>query len=161
MVIVGLGLGNANLIGHNLGANKKDRAWKTSYQAIALAAGIMVFFGAITALFTKTIVHFFFQDPEIVSLGITLLRIQAIAFPLWGILIMIEDIFTGSGDTLPPTIIGIITAWVLEIPAILFMTRVLGMDQNGVWWAIVISTFISTVVMWKWYRLGKWMQKKV
>ncbi len=161
MVIVGLALGSANLIGHNLGANKKERAWKTSYQAIVLAGGIMTFFGAITAIFTRTIVTFFFQDPAIVDLGVTLLRIQAIAFPMWGIIIMIEDVFTGSGDTIPPTIVGIITAWLLEIPVILFMTRVLHMNQNGVWWAIVISTFIGTVIMWKWYRRGKWLERKV
>jgi Na+-driven multidrug efflux pump len=74
---------------------------------------------------------------------------------------MIEDIFTGSGDTIPPTVVGIIIAWALEIPAILFMTRVLHMDQNGVWWAIVISTFIGTVIMWKWYRRGRWLERKV
>ncbi len=161
MMIVGLALGSANLIGHNLGANKKERAWKTSYQAIVLAGGIMTLFGAITAIFTRTIVTFFFQDPVIVDLGVTLLRIQAIAFPMWGIIIMIEDIFTGAGDTIPPTVVGIRPAWVLEIPAILFMTRVLHMNQNGVWWAIVVSTFIGAAIMWKWYRRGKWLERKV
>jgi Na+-driven multidrug efflux pump len=149
------------LIGQNLGAKKKERAWKTSNQSIALAGGIMTIFGVITAIFTPTIIRFFFQDPVIVQLGVTLLRIQAIAFPMWGIIIMIEDIFTGAGDTIPPTVIGIITAWILEIPLILFMTKVLHLNQNGVWWAVVIATLIGTVIMWGWYRRGKWLERKV
>jgi Na+-driven multidrug efflux pump len=160
-VIVGISLGTANLIGHNLGAGKINRAWKTSNQSIALAVGIMTVFGAATAIFARGIIHLFFQEPELIHLGITLLRIQALAFPMWGLIIMIEDIFTGAGDTLPPMIVGVLGAWVLEIPSILIATKVLQMNQNGVWWAIVFATFINAAVMWKWYSAGKWMHRKV
>jgi putative MATE family efflux protein len=160
-VIVGIGLGTANLIGHNLGAGKNERAWKTSNQSISLAVGIMAVFGVGTAIFARDIVQLFFQDPALVNLGITLLRIQALAFPMWGIIIMIEDIFTGSGDTLPPMIVGVLGAWALEIPTILIATKILHMNQNGVWWAIVVATFINAAVMWKWYHAGKWMHQKV
>jgi putative MATE family efflux protein len=161
MVIVGISLGTANLIGHNLGAGKNERAWKTSNQSIGLAVGIMTVFGAMTAIFARNIVHFFFQEPALVDLGITLLRIQALAFPMWGIIIMIEDIFTGAGDTLPPMIVSVLGAWVLEIPVILIATKILHMNQNGVWWAIVIATTINAAVVWKWYRAGKWIHRNV
>jgi len=161
MMIVGMSLGTANLIGHNLGAGKHARALTTSKQAITLALGIMAFLGAGSAIFARTIVQFFFSDPELITLGVTLLRIQALAFPMWGITVMIEDIFTGAGDTLPPMLVGVAGAWVVEIPAIIFATKVLHMSQTGVWWAMVAATAINAAVIWKWYLLGKWLHRKV
>jgi putative MATE family efflux protein len=160
-IVVGMGLGLSALIGHNLGANKLERAWKTSNQSITLVAGVMAILGIASAVFATTIIRIFFQDPTVLSLGVTFLRIQALAFPLFGIIIMIEHIFAGAGDTMPPMVVGIFTAWVLEIPLILFMTKVMHLNQNGVWWAIVMANFIGTVIIWKWFRLGKWIHKKV
>ncbi len=161
MVVVGMGLGTASLIGHNLGAGKKQRAWRTSNQSIALATGLLVVFGALTAIFAPSIVRFFFQDTELVALGSTLLRIQALALPMFAVIIMIEEVFTGAGDTVPPMVTGIITAWVLEIPLILFITKVLHLNQNGVWWAIVFANALGTIFIGVWYRRGKWLERKV
>jgi putative MATE family efflux protein len=160
-IVVGMGLGLSALIGHNLGALKLERAWKTANHSIALVTGVMAVFGLGTAVFAPIIIRLFFQDATLLSLGIIFLRIQALAFPLWGIIIIIEHIFSGAGDTMPPMVVGIATAWLIEIPMILVMTKVMGLNQNGVWWAIVIANFIGTVAIWKWFRLGKWMHKKV
>lgn len=161
MMIVGMGLGLSALIGQNLGAKKLDRARKTADQASLFALGIMSFFGLINFIFAPWIVRIFFQTPDLVSLGSTLLRIQAIGFPLLGLYITLEMIFAGAGDNVPPMIIGIFYSWVLEIPLILLFTRVLGFDQNGVWWAIVLATFVGSSLFYYWYRKGKWLQRKV
>ena len=161
MIIVGLGLGLSALIGQNLGARKLDRARQTAGQASLLAIGIMTFFGLINFIFAPFIVKIFFQDPNLVSLGATLLRIQAIGFPLLGLYITLEMIFAGAGDNVPPMIIGIIYSWALEIPLILVFTRVFGFNQNGVWWAIVLATFIGSSLFYYWYRKGKWIKRAV
>jgi putative MATE family efflux protein len=161
MIIVGLGLGLSALIGQNLGARKLDRAKKTADQTSLLAVGIMTFFGLINFVFAPLIVKIFFQAPDLVSLGATLLRIQAIGFPLLGLYITLEMIFAGAGDNVPPMIIGMIYSWVLEIPLILIFTRVFGFDQNGVWWAIVLATFVGSSIFYYWYRKGKWLKRAV
>ena len=161
MMIVGMGLGLSALIGQNLGAKKLERARKTADQASLFAVGIMAFFGLINLVFAPVIVKIFFQTPNLVSLGTTLLRIQAIGFPLLGLYIILEMVFAGAGDNVPPMIIGMIYSWVLEIPLILLFTRVFGFDQNGVWWAIVLSIFIGSSLFYYWYRKGKWLQRKV
>lgn len=161
MVIVGLGLGLSALIGQNLGARKLDRAQKTANQASLFAVGIMAFFGLINFVFAPLIVKIFFQTPNLVSLGTTLLRIQAIGFPLLGLYIILEMVFAGAGDNVPPMIIGMIYSWALEIPLILIFTRVFGFDQNGVWWAIVLATFVGSSIFYYWYRKGKWLKRAV
>jgi len=161
MIIVGLGLGLSALIGQNLGARKPDRAKKTADQASLLAVGIMTFFGLVNFIFAPLIVGLFFQTSNLVSLGTTLLRIQALGFPLLGLYITLEMIFAGAGDNVPPMIIGIVYSWALEIPLILIFTRVFGFDQNGVWWAIVLATFVGSSIFYYWYRKGKWLKRAV
>jgi putative MATE family efflux protein len=161
MVIVGMGLGLSALIGQNLGAKKPDRAQKTADQASLLAVGIMIFFGLINFIFAPLIVKIFFQTPNLVSLGTTLLRIQAIGFPFLGLYIILEEIFAGGGDNVPSMIIGMIYSWGLEIPLILLFTKVFGFNQNGVWWAIVLATIIGSSIFYYWYRKGMWLKRKV
>lgn len=161
MIIVGLGLGLSALIGQNLGAKKVDRAQRTADQASILAVGIMIFFGLINFIFAPFIVKIFFQSHNLVSLGTTLLRIQAIGFPFLGLYIILEEVFAGAGDNVPAMIVGMIYSWALEIPLILVFTRVFGFDQNGVWWAIVLATFAGSSIFYYWYRKGRWLTKKV
>lgn len=161
MVIVGLGLGLSSLIGHNLGAGKVDRAQKTANQASLLAVSIMLFFGLVNFVFAPFIVKIFFQASNLVSLGTILLRIQAISLPFLGLYIILEMVFSGAGDNVPPMIIGMIYSWVLEIPLILVFTKVLGFNQNGVWWAIVLATIIGSALFYFWYRKGRWLKREV
>lgn len=161
MVIVGMGLGLSALIGQNLGARKIERAQKTADQASILAVGIMIFFAFVNLAFAPLIVKLFFQTPNLLSLGITLLRIQAIAFPFLGLYIILEEVFAGAGDNVPAMIIGMIYSWMLEIPLILIFTKVFGLNQNGVWWAIVLATFIGSLIFYYWYRKGRWVQREV
>lgn len=161
MVIVGMGLGLSALIGQNLGARKIDRARITANQASLLAVVIMIFFGLINFIFAPFIVKIFFQSHNLVSLGTTLLRIQAIGFPFLGLYIILEEVFAGAGDNVPAMIIGMIYSWLLEIPLILIFTKVFDFNQNGVWWAIVLATFIGSLIFYYWYRKGRWLQREI
>jgi putative MATE family efflux protein len=161
MVIVGMGLGLSALIGQNLGARKIERAQKTADQASILAVGIMIFFAFVNLAFAPLIVKLFFRTPDLLSLGITLLRIQAVAFPFLGLYIILEEVFAGAGDNVPAMIIGMIYSWMLEIPLILIFTKVFGLNQNGVWWAIVLATFIGSLIFYYWYRKGRWLQREL
>jgi putative MATE family efflux protein len=160
-IVVGMGLGLSALIGQNLGARKVDRAKRTADQASLVAVGIMTFFGLLNIILAPLIVKIFFQTPNLVSLGTALLRIQAIGLPLLGLYIILGMAFAGAGDNVPPMIIGMIYSWALEIPLILLFTRVLGFNQNGVWWAMVLATFIGSLIIYSWYRKGKWLTRKV
>jgi Na+-driven multidrug efflux pump len=161
MVIVGMGLGLSALIGQNLGARKLERAQKTADQASILAVGIMIFFALVNFIFAPLIVKLFFQTPSLLSLGITLIRIQAIGFPFLGLYIILQEVFAGAGDNVPAMIIGMVYSWLLEIPLILLFTKVFRLDQNGVWWAIVLATFMGSLIFYYWYRKGKWLARNV
>lgn len=161
MLLVGIGLGLSSLIGHNLGAGKKERAKKTVQQAIILATGIMTAIGVATFVGAGLIMSWFFDDPEITAHGITLLRILAVGFPFLGLSLILENVYTGVGENRPAMFFNILHAWLLEIPAVYACTQLLGYNQNAVWWSITGATIISTIVFYGYFRNGRWLQVKV
>jgi len=161
MLLVGIGLGLSALIGHNMGAGKKERARETARQSMILATAIMTFLGIITFAFAHDLMWLFFKDPEIIGYGVTILRILAVGFPLLGMSIMMENIYTGVGENRPPMFFNILHAWILEIPAVFVTTRLLGLDQNAVWWSITGATIVSVTAFYLYFRKGRWLDVKI
>ncbi len=160
-ILVGIGLGLATLIGHNLGGEKKERARKTANQAILLSLGIMVVLGLIIAAFARSILGLYFDNPETLRYGVTLMRIFAIGFPFIGAFIMIEEIYTGVGKNTPAMIINTADAWVIQVPAIYILTQVLHYNQTAIWWAMSGSMIIAATAFYLYYRRGQWLHAKV
>jgi len=161
MVLVGIGLGLSALIGHNLGAEKKERARKTAYQSIALGVGIMAGMGLIVFAGANFIMSKFFDDPAIIRSGIILLRVLAIGFPFLGFHLMIENVYTGVGENRPAMTFNILHSWLLEVPAIYVSTQVLGLSEIAVWWSISGATAVSAIAYYSYFRNGKWLNVKV
>jgi len=161
MIIVGLGLGVSSLIGHNLGANKLTRAKETARQSILLSMAIMGFFSLVNLIFAPQIVWLFFKTPEMLSLGTAILRIIAVCFPFVGLFIAMEEIYTGAGENKPAMIFSLVHSWILEIPMALVLTKLLMVNQNGVWWALSVASILSALLFYLWFRRGGWLQKKV
>jgi len=160
-ILVGVGLGLGSLIGHNLGAGKKERAKKTADQALLLSIGIMLVVSTLVAVFARPIMKLYFENPDTVQYGVTLLRIMAIGFPFTGIYLMLEQVYGGVGLNTPAMIVSFGHSWVLEIPAIYLLTQVLLYNQDSVWWTITISTFISAIGFYWYYCKGQWLEAKV
>lgn len=160
-ILVGIGLGLASLIGHNLGRGKKERALKTANQAILLAIGIMIALGVIIYFMAGSIMSLYFGSSDTVRYGVTLLRIFALGFPFIGAYIMLEEIYIGVGLNTPAMVINTANAWALQIPAVYIMTQVLNFNQNAVWWAITVSSAVSVAAFYLYYRKGQWLHVKV
>ena len=160
-ILVGVGLGLSSLIGHNLGAGKKDRAKKTADQAILLSIGIMVSISIILGLLARPIMDIYFDSPETIEIGVNLLRIMAIGFPFTGIYLMLEQIYGGVGLNTPAMVVSVGHSWLLEIPAIFLFTQILQLNQDAVWWSITAATFLSATGFYWYYRRGQWLDAKV
>ena len=160
-LLVGIGLGMSALIGHNLGARKLERARKTANQALMLSISIMMFMGILSFIFARFIMSLFFDDPEIIAYGMTILRIAAVSLPFLAIHIMIENVYTGAGENRPAMIFNIIHAWALEIPAVYVTTQLLGLSEVAVWWSITGATILSGLAYLWYFNRGSWLKIKV
>ena len=73
-----------------------------------------------------------------------------------GLEVVFQGGFNGSGDTVPPLIIGV-TFTAARLPLAWFLAWPLGMGITGVWWAIALSTLVKGLLCWLWFRRGRWV----
>ena len=160
-LMVGIGLGLSALIGHNLGAGKRERTRRTANQAILLGVGIMSFLAVVTFAFAGQITGLFFNEPDILAYGTAVLRIIAVGLPFMGLYLMIENVYTGVGENRPTMVLNIIHSWILEIPLVYLTTQVLGLSQTAVWWSLTAALMFSSLLYYWYYRRGQWLHVKV
>ena len=161
MMLVGMGLGLSSLIGHNLGAEKFERAKTTADRAIMVGVGLMTVMGLLSFAAAEPFMRLFFESPETIRQGVEILRIWAFGFPFFGAFIMLEQIHGGVGFNTPPMVVSIIHSWGLQVLPAIVTTQLLGLDQTAVWWVLAVSGMISTVGFYLYYRRGAWLRFKV
>lgn len=163
MLLPSWGISNASatLVGQNLGAEKPDRAeraaWITGYVNIVFL-GII---GLVLALIPDSFIRLFISDPEVIQYGASCLRIISYGFIMYGLGMVMVQSLNGAGDTVTPTWINLFCYWLLEIPLAYFLAIYSGLEENGVFIAILIAETAMTISALYFFRRGKWKLKKV
>ncbi len=163
MLLPSWGISNAasTLVGQNLGAKNPARAesavWKTAWvNLIYMMVAAIIFI-----TWPEFFIGFFDQTKEVEQIAISALWIISVGFVGYGVGMVIVNSFNGAGDTRTPTIINFFAFWMMEIPLAYFLAIKLGWQQNGVFWAIVISECTLTLIAIFIFRKGKWKLKKI
>ena len=155
----GLGNAAATLVGQNLGAGQPDRAARSTWQAAKYNAVFMTSLGVLVVTFAPGIAGLFTNDPDVLRYGTSCLRILAIGIPMYAVGMIVTQALNGAGDTTTPTVINFLCFWVLQIPLAHWLATSLSMGPDGVFWAIVVSETLVTVLGVTVFRRGKWKQQ--
>ena len=157
----GLSNAAATLVGQNLGANQPERAqragWITGFSNMALLGLISIVFIAFPGFF----VRLFISETEVIKAGITCLQIVSSGFLFYAMGMVMTQSLNGAGDTYTPTLLNFICFWLIEIPLAYFLAITVGLETNGVYYAIVIAESILTLLGIYVFSKGKWKLKKV
>jgi putative MATE family efflux protein len=157
------GIANAasTLVGQNLGAKKPDRA-ERSVMITGWANMILLgLIGIVYIIFPATFIKLFIDDPPVIASGVECLRIVSIGFISYGFGMVMANSFNGAGDTITPLKINIFAYWMVEIPLAWILAMKAGINENGVFWAIVIAETLMTITAYLIFRRGKWKLKEV
>ncbi|MEN8223628.1 MAG: MATE family efflux transporter [Acidobacteriota bacterium] len=157
------GLSNAanTMVGQNLGAKKPERAEK-AVKITAFANFIFLsFVGLVFYFFPSTLVNIFTNEPEVIKTGIDTLKYISFAFPFYAIGLVVIQAINGSGDTRTPTIINFFCFWLMEIPVAYILAFNFGMNEKGVYFAIVLADIMLTTAAVYVFKKGKWKKKIV
>ncbi|MCI0522413.1 MAG: MATE family efflux transporter [Bacteroidales bacterium] len=157
------GISNASstLVGQNLGAGKPDRAEKAAWKVGWVNSVLMGLIGLILVLWPEPFIRFFIDDKAVISEGTAALRIVSAGFISYALGMVMIGAINGAGDTFTPTKIFLFVFWMVEIPLAWLLALPLGLDQFGVYYAIVFSETLLTVTAWLVFRRGKWKLRKV
>jgi putative MATE family efflux protein len=156
--LIGGGFGSALVafIGQNHGAGKQERIDRV----VRLSSIIMTVWGLFVMAFVwfagRYVFALFLPAPEMLALGIPYLRILSFCQLAMNIEAVGSGAFTGSGRTVEPSIVVIVTTSLKPVLAFLLSRTSLGL--YGIWIGIVISANIRGIWMNVWYAATR--QKK-
>lgn len=151
----------ATLVGQNLGAKKPDRAEKSAWICGGINTLFLVFIGLGFYLFAEDLIRIFTPEEDVIAIGATCLRIICLGYLFYGMGMVMAQAFNGAGDTMTPTWLNFICFWMIEIPIAYLLALGLGMQENGVFWSIVIAeSLLGVLGIWL-FRKGKWKTKMV
>ena len=157
----GLSNAAATLVGQNLGANQPDRAEKSVWAAGKINVIFLGLIGVFFFLFPRFFIELFTIDQGIVENGIQALKIISCGFIFYGMGMVLLNSINGAGDTQTPTLLNLISFWIVEIPVAYLLAIQFGWNQEGVFYAIIIAETCLTLIALYWFKTGKWKLKKV
>lgn len=161
MPLVGLSMGGSTIVGQSLGVNEIERARKTAQLSGILGAFFLFFFVAVAFLVGPHVMGLFSDDPEIIALGTTFLRIGSVGLIFLAYGFGLSTVFSGSGFNLPFMYASVVARWAVQIPVLVITITWLKMDIVWVWWSYFLSDFSEFVVMLFYYKKGTWRFKRV
>ncbi|WP_321515321.1 MATE family efflux transporter [Marinifilum fragile] len=157
----GLSNAAATLVGQNLGANQPERAEKSVWAAGRINVAFLGLIGIIFFLFPAYFIELFTDDQGIVVNGIQALKIISCGFIFYGMGMVLLNSINGAGDTQTPTLLNLISFWIVEIPVAYLLAIHFAWNQNGVFYAILIAEAVLTLIALYWFKTGRWKLKKV
>ncbi|MFY9560919.1 MAG: MATE family efflux transporter [Terriglobales bacterium] len=163
VILPSWGLSNAaaTLVGQNLGAKKPERAeqavWRTGFYNMLFLGSVGVFF----VFFAEPIARLFTQDPAVVPLAATCLRIVSYGNIGYAYAMVMMQAFNGAGDTVTPTIVNFFGFWLLEIPLAYWLAIPMRLHSNGVYYAIVVAEASIAAASAVLFKRGKWKAQKI
>jgi len=163
IILPSWGLSNAaaTLVGQNLGAKQPERAeksvWRTGFYNMIFLGVVGVFF----ILFAEPVIRLFTQDPEVVPLAVSALRIFSYGNIGYAYAMVMLQAFNGAGDTITPTIVNFFAFWMLEIPLAYFLAIHTSMKAHGVYWSVVIAEASMAAISIVLFKRGYWKRQKI
>ena len=144
----------------NYGARNLERVKKGYKTAMLVVFGWGMFCTILLLAFPGPIFQLFIPEAEILPMGVDYLRILGYSQLFMCMEIATVGAFSGVGNTIPPSIVGI-TLTTLRIPAAYaLMNTSLGI--NSIWWIISISSILKGIVLTVWFviELRKLLKKE-
>lgn len=139
------------LVGQSIGAGR--RRLTRSFARITVGTGmtVMTLMAVVMYVLAPQMMAFFTPDDTVRSLGVTALRTEAFAEPMFAAAIVTYGVFVGAGDTLIPCCMNLLSIWAVRLTLAALLAPTMGL--HGVWIAMCVELcFRGTIFL---VRLGK------
>jgi Na+-driven multidrug efflux pump len=145
----------ATYAGQNYGAKRMDRVKMGLKHGMVMTAVFSLLMLIVLQLFSSQIITFFVDDPEVIYIGGTALKITSWLYIFLGTIYMTRGILNGVGDALFAFINGIVEMLCrIFLPMLLVLIPALGLW--GIWWTAGLTWFISAMFCllryWSWRK---------
>lgn len=155
----GYGIAEAatTLVGQSFGAGKKALTRSFARMSTALGMTVMTLMGVLMWIFAPELMSVMTPVEEIIQTGTQCLRIEAFAEPMFAAAIVCNGVFVGTGDTIKPAIMSLLSMWGVRLTLAALLAISYGLP--GVWTAMAIElTFRGLIFLARLFH-GGWLHK--
>ncbi len=143
--VLGIGQGLMPIVGYNYGHRQMSRVKNTIRHGLVLGSLVCVFGFVLFFGFPELLLALFGAEGELLQIGISVLRISSLGFPLLGVSVILSLSFQGFGVGYPPLVESLIRQIVVLLPAMWFLGNMYGL--SGIWYAIPLSEVFSFLII--------------
>ena len=152
--IMGIASALTTIVGMFYGAKETEKIKFITKYGITRSLMITSIGAILLFLLAPTVVTAFTKEQVIQSIAVGYLRNIAIIFPMIAIGLSIGRILQGIGLGMPSLIITVIRVIGVAGPLAYYFTHVLGKPVEWIWYAMVISGVVATIISIVWLRLA-------
>ena len=146
----------ATLAGNAYGAKDNEKMKNLSRMFIPIEVTLMFITGSALFVVAPIFMGFFSDNPEVITLGATVLRMVAISEPFYGFLIIVEGFMLGVGKTKEPFVYSMIGMWGIRIVGTFICTQILGMGLLSAWGCMIGHNMVLFLLFLNVYIRGSW-----
>lgn len=152
----GMQTASATLAGNAIGANDQKRLQALTRMLITMILVVMTASGALLFLFAPQLLSIFTKEHEVIALGTVVLRMVAVSEPMFGVLVILEGIFNGVGDTVKPFYYALFSMWGVRVFLTFLCVHVFHLGLYAVWGCMIANNVcLGSLFIIRYFR-GEW-----
>ena len=154
---IGLNTAALTLTGFNFGANNLDRVnqtWRTCFKYSLLLTTLG---GALLLFFPEFLLRLFTDSQEIIEVGPTLLRVEAVLLAAYTTIFLGTSILQGIKKPMFGMILSVYRLIVAPVIFFWVFSEILGYGLNGIWAGIFLTTASGALITW--FYLNRTLKK--
>ncbi len=158
---VAIGQASQIIIGHLVGANKMDEAYRRGMRAYMYSMIITFVTCALGVAFRVPLMDIFTDSKEVIMIGANILLIDFILEHGRTTNIVVIANLRGAGDVYFPTICAIFSMWIISVLGAYLLAVVFQMGIYGLWIALMADEVLRGILMVIRFKGSKWRTKRV
>lgn len=149
MSIFGIVQGLQPIVGYNYGARQMGRVKEALKLSIIASTGVCTLVFFILLVFPAQMIGIFTNDPELIEIGISSVRLVILAIPFVGFQIIAASFFQAIGKPKPALLLGMSRQIILLIPLVIILPLYYG--AHGVFMAFPIADYLAVILTLIWF----------
>ncbi|WP_144610869.1 MATE family efflux transporter [Bacillus cereus] len=160
MPAVSLGITVSIFAAQSIGANQFDRLQKVVKAGIIMnyvIGGVLI---SLIYLFSRDILSLFLTSPTTIEIAHSLVMITLWSYLIFGHAQIISATMRASGTVLWPTVIGVVSIWLVEVPVAYYLSYHTSLGIEGIWIGYPAAFIVSLILQYAYYKLS-WQKKRI
>ncbi|MCR6846421.1 MULTISPECIES: MATE family efflux transporter [Bacillus] len=160
MPAVSLGITVSIFAAQSIGANQFDRLQKVVKAGIIMnyvIGGVLI---SLIYLFSRDILSLFLTSQTTIEIAQSLVMITLWSYLIFGHAQIISATMRASGTVLWPTVIGVVSIWLVEVPVAYYLSYHTSLGIEGIWIGYPAAFIVSLILQYAYYKLS-WQKKRI